>query len=112
MNPPINIDSPEIVPVNLYCVVEQKTGGGVTGGQNTRFVREVHLNCDQILRFLLTRKIAGLSAGFFKDSKGSRSIRKSAKVVTMSLEGGPLVAAWGGGPAPPPPCSDSLGVRT
>ena len=35
-------------------------------------------------------------------SEGSRTIRKSAKVVTMSLEGGP----------PPASASDSLGVRS
>ena len=38
--------------------------------------------------------------------KGSRTIRKSAKVVTMSLEGPPpprqLVTAWGCGDDPPP----------
>ena len=49
--------------------------------------------------------------------EGSRTRRKSAKVVTMSLEGGPpppprqLVTAWGCG-ADPPPSSDSLGVQT
>ena len=49
-------------------------------------------------------------------TKGSRNTRKSAKVVTMSLEGAPppsasasdssRVQSW------PPPSSDSLGVRT
>ena len=45
-------------------------------------------------------------------SQGSRNIRKSAKVVTMSLEGPPphrqLVTAWGAKLTPP--SSDSLGV--
>ena len=46
-----------------------------------------------------------LDEGFERDgTKGSRTTRKSAKVVTMSLGGG----------APPPPASasDSLGVRS
>ena len=48
-------------------------------------------------------------------TKGSRNIRKSTKVVTMSLEVLPpplrqLVTAWGCGADPP--SSDSLGVRS
>ena len=56
------------------------------------------------------------SFGNLESPEGSRTRRKSAKVVTMSLEGGPppprqLVTAWGC-EADPPPSSDSLGVRS
>ena len=48
-----------------------------------------------------------ISANFMKNltAKGSRTRRKSAKVVIMSLEGAPpprqLVTAWGCGADPP-----------
>ena len=64
--------------------------------------------CDVILagKLLFSVKTKPVQSMLF--SKGSRTRRKSAKVVTMSLEGGApppprqLVTAWGCGADPPP----------